>query len=555
MKKIILAIIFFIIPIQIYGLELTSKGGVAYNIEEEKYIYEQNKDEIYEIGDLTNIITSLVSLNKISNLDKSIVVDETLYDLSNTYYKNGDVITYKDLLHNLILTNDTDTIKILTNALFNNTTNLVEEMNNLINQLELKNTTVNNVFNITSSLDDMVIIMKHVLSKETLKEIYSNKEYLTSDNKIIKTSLYDFYDQLKYIKGSKLSNKKNYSLVSIASNEKSTYIVITIDAENMENLIKDTSNIYNYVFENFDYIKLIDKDKIITNIKVKYSKEKNIDIKLEEDYKIFYNKDLDINKLKYEYISEKEEVTHFTKNIKIGTYKIYYNDELLEEVNVTYNAKTTLDKMLLLETYYYIPLILLALIVIDIILLLILNNKKTIMYIETLKVGYLKANCYILTIKNKCLIIDPGAEYKKIMEHIKNYQLLGILVTHEHADHVGCVKQIIKAKKCKLFYKSNLNERTYNIGPFKFECIYTPGHTNDSVTYYFKDADIMFTGDFIFKGSIGRYDLLDSNIKDMKNSINEIIKYKGKTALYPGHGQKTTLEEEIKNNEYIKGEL
>ena len=387
MKKLILAIIFFLIPIQIYGLELTSKGAVAYNLEEEKYIYEENKDEIYEIGDLTNIITSIVSLNKINNLDKSIVVDETLYDLSNTYYKNGDVITYKDLLHNLILTNDTDTIKILTNALFNNTTNLVEEMNNLIKKLELKNTVVNNVFNITSSLDDMVIIMKHALSKETLKEIYGNKEYLSSDNKIIKTSLYDYYDQLKYIKGSKLSNTKNYSLVSIASNEKSTYIVITIDTENKEDLIKDTSNIYNYIFDNFDYIKLIDKDKIITNIKVKYSKEKNIDIKLEEDYKIFYNKDLDVNNLKYEYISEKEEVTHFAKNIKIGTYKIYYNNELLEEVNITYNAKTTLDKMLLLETYYYIPLILLALIVIDIILLLIINNKKTIMYIETLKVG------------------------------------------------------------------------------------------------------------------------------------------------------------------------
>ena len=96
----------------------------------------------------------------------------------------------------------------------------------------------------------------------------------------------------------------------------------------------------------------------------------------------------------------------------------------------------------------------------------------------------------------------------------------------------------------------NLKEGKITIGPFDIEVIYTKGHTNDSVTYYFKEEKIMFTGDFIFKNSIGRTDL-GGNTKDMIESINKIKHYDDSIIIYPGHGEYTTLSSEKENNEFF----
>lgn len=77
-----------------------------------------------------------------------------------------------------------------------------------------------------------------------------------------------------------------------------------------------------------------------------------------------------------------------------------------------------------------------------------------------------------------------------------------------------------------------------------------PGHTNDSLSYYFYKENIMFTGDFIFAGSIGRTDL-GGNSNDMKNSINKIKKYSDNIKIYPGHGDTTSLIDEKVNNVYF----
>ena len=89
------------------------------------------------------------------------------------------------------------------------------------------------------------------------------------------------------------------------------------------------------------------------------------------------------------------------------------------------------------------------------------------------------------------------------------------------------------------------------IGNFSFEIIKTKGHSVDSVTYFFYNDKIMFTGDFLFKESIGRCDLKGGNIFDMKESIKKIKSYNKDIVIYPGHGDKTKLEYELKNNYYL----
>ena len=173
------------------------------------------------------------------------------------------------------------------------------------------------------------------------------------------------------------------------------------------------------------------------------------------------------------------------------------------------------------------------------------------MDLEIIKVGELEENCYIIT-KDKTIIIDPGDEANKIIRYLddNNLDLDAILITHHHFDHVGALEDVLKYKKVDV-YDSKLKEGNYNISGFNIEVIHTEGHTSDSVSYYFKDYNIMFVGDFIFEGSIGRCDLPTGDIEKMKESINKIKKYNDDIILYPGHGNKTMLGIEKKTNYYF----
>lgn len=161
------------------------------------------------------------------------------------------------------------------------------------------------------------------------------------------------------------------------------------------------------------------------------------------------------------------------------------------------------------------------------------------MKIDRVVVGDLQTNCYVLSIGNNCLVIDPGDEYNKIKQVIGNKNVVGVIVTHNHFDHVGAINYFDK-----IYDYNNLGEGINKIGKFSFEVIYTPGHTDDSIVIYFKDNNIMFVGDFIFKDGVGRTDL-GGNYYDLVKSIKKISKYDKDIILYPGHGDSTKIGIEI----------
>ena len=162
-----------------------------------------------------------------------------------------------------------------------------------------------------------------------------------------------------------------------------------------------------------------------------------------------------------------------------------------------------------------------------------------IMNLEIVKVGPLKTNCYILSINNDVLVIDPGDEYNKIKKVIGNRNVNGVIVTHNHFDHIGALNYFDN-----IYDYNNLKEGINKIGNFAFEVIYTPGHTNDSICLYFKNENKMFVGDFIFKDGIGRIDL-GGNINDMIKSLDKISKYDKNIYIYPGHGNFSKLGIEL----------
>lgn len=174
------------------------------------------------------------------------------------------------------------------------------------------------------------------------------------------------------------------------------------------------------------------------------------------------------------------------------------------------------------------------------------------MEVRKIKVGYLQTNCYILIEQGSCLIIDPGDQYYSIESQIGHNQILGVLITHRHPDHIGALEQIQKTYNPKIFEKNNLTEGKYEIGPFRFEVINTPGHTSDSVTFFFYDYNFMFTGDFLFQNSIGRTDMPTGNMNQMKESLEKIKEYSDRIRIYPGHGDTTNLGDEKHDNPFLR---
>ncbi len=166
--------------------------------------------------------------------------------------------------------------------------------------------------------------------------------------------------------------------------------------------------------------------------------------------------------------------------------------------------------------------------------------------------GYLEENCYIIHNNKYALIVDPGSEEEKIIQTINklNIEVKGILITHYHFDHIGVLDEIKNKYKNAIVidYTSPIKNKIFN---FEFKKINNFGHTMDSCSFLFEKERIMFTGDFIFNDSIGRYD--EENEIEMFKSLKEFVKLNDDIKIYPGHGPSTNVGYEKKNNYFLRG--
>lgn len=193
-------------------------------------------------------------------------------------------------------------------------------------------------------------------------------------------------------------------------------------------------------------------------------------------------------------------------------------------------------------------------------------------------------NCYIVNEKEEAYVIDPGTNYNDIKEYIiqNNLVIKGVLLTHGHFDHVFALNQFLEDFDVDVYIHElerdflfdpnlNLSSSTYskfvlnkksNVKTYQdkdifklkyndIKVIHTPGHTRGSSCFAYKN--FCFSGDTLFKGTIGRYDLPTSSKADITRSLKKLVKLlKDNTIIYPGHGQFTTMINEKYDNEYLK---
>src|SRR5262245_29714286 len=200
--------------------------------------------------------------------------------------------------------------------------------------------------------------------------------------------------------------------------------------------------------------------------------------------------------------------------------------------------------------------------------------------IDCVVVGPIQCNCYIISdsVSKQAYIIDPGAESKELLSYLekKRFDLKGLLITHAHPDHVGGIEMINSSFTVPAYYHAadqllykNLqmqadffglslpqlqatqptvgeptleNNQRFSFGSGSVNVIHTPGHTPGSCCFHAQDdQSLLFTGDTLFEGSIGRTDLWGGSYEQIIDSIqSRLMILDERLQVLPGHGDSTT---------------
>ena len=197
------------------------------------------------------------------------------------------------------------------------------------------------------------------------------------------------------------------------------------------------------------------------------------------------------------------------------------------------------------------------------------------MNIKLMQVGPIGTNCYILEHDNKIAVIDPGDEAGRILGELKksDAQVEYILLTHGHYDHTTAVPELHKAlPEAKIYiHQADANGAgsrlyplagqvddlllydegdTLPLGALTIEVLHTPGHSPGSVTL--KAGDVLFTGDTLFAGSMGRTDLRGGSWEEILVSLGRLGRLEGNYHVLPGHGGTSDLDTERQVNRYLR---
>ena len=205
--------------------------------------------------------------------------------------------------------------------------------------------------------------------------------------------------------------------------------------------------------------------------------------------------------------------------------------------------------------------------------------------VETLVVSLFESNCFIVhgNEPGRVLVVDPGDDAPSILQHLqeKNLSVAAYLITHGHVDHVNALAAMVDLMPAPIAMHPldaawAFTERAafppYYPAPrapaqidrmladgqewrdlgLSYRIIETPGHSPGGVAFYFPREKMVFSGDNLFRGSIGRSDLPGANPGHLANSLRTLLTLPDDTRVFGGHGPDTTIGRERKTNPYLQ---
>ncbi len=348
MKKAVFflfSLFFFCYSVYAENFDITGEYVSLYNMNEDILLYSKNDTKKTSIASLTKMMTTLVAIEEIDNLDKIITIKERDFEgtvgYSKAGFKVGDKVTYRDLLYGIILPSGADAV----NAVVNNTLGydkFIKKMNETAKKIGMNDTSYANPVgkddeNNYSTSNDLAKLLKYALKNKTFKTIFTTKNYKTSNGINLESTVnrYENILNTNEIKGAKSGFTKDAGrcLASITTLNNVDYLLVVINSSTTSpyNAVKDTITIYDYYNNNYGYKNIINDDTFIKEIPVDFSKEKTYKITGSEDIEKYLKNNTEVT---YKYVGSDKVTFNTKKGSKLGVVKIYDGDVLLATSNV-----------------------------------------------------------------------------------------------------------------------------------------------------------------------------------------------------------------------------
>lgn len=275
MKRISLSItiiLYLLCYMNVYALELDlySNNAILYNMKEDNIIYEKNSHEKVSIASLTKIMTGIVAIENINNLDDPVTLTTTDFkglieaNASQAGFRVGEVVTYRDLLYGLMLPSGADAAQALTRNIAGSNEKFVELMNNKAQELKLENTHYENPTGLDddnhySTVSDVLTVLKYAYQNEEFKTIITTQEYTTSNKRLtFKSTLSKAQNmEMDYLKGGKTGSTGDAGLclATIANYDDTDFLLVTAKAEysTVPKNFLDHKTIHEYIRDHYNY--------------------------------------------------------------------------------------------------------------------------------------------------------------------------------------------------------------------------------------------------------------------------------------------------------------
>ena len=382
MKKAVFflfSLFFFCYSVYADDFDITGEYVTLYNMNEDTLLYSKNDTKKTSIASLTKMMTTLVAIEEIDNLDKIVTIKERDFEgtvgYSKAGFKVGDKVTYRDLLYGIILPSGADAV----NAVVNNTLGydkFIKKMNETAKKIGMNDTSYANPVgkddeNNYSTSNDLAKLLKYALKNKTFKTIFTTKNYKTSNGLNLESTVnrYENILNTNEIKGAKSGFTKDAGrcLASITTLNNVDYLLVVINSSTTSpyNAVKDTITIYDYYNNNYGYKNIINDDTFIKEIPVDFSKEKTYKITGSEDIEKYLKNNTEVT---YKYVGSDKVTFNTKKGSKLGVVKIYDGDVLLATSNVYLENN--------IEYYPIITYIMIGIAVIFVLLIVKKINKK-----------------------------------------------------------------------------------------------------------------------------------------------------------------------------------
>lgn len=378
--------------------DIYSPNVGVYNLENMEMIYGKNENEIISFASITKVMTAIVAIENIENVNDTVIVDYSKIDgkvdieLVTAGIYDGQSLTYYDLLATMLVLSGADSAEYLANIIFDSEEIFIQKMNDKAEEIGMNNTSFSNVTGLDdeenySTINDLAKMMKYALDNEYLKEIMSLRSYTTTDNSItvsssISNATTRYGINIEYIIGGKTgtTGDAGLCLASFSEDDGVELLAIVTGTSMYSNTmysVIDSENIYEKVINSYSNQNIVSVGEELYQVPCICTKQESIKILSKEDIAIYTDViDKDAIKIEYDGMDTLDYTVKQGENI--GKVKVYYKDKLIRELDIILDEKLEFSLIKWIDINIENIIIFIGMIVIFISTITLIYKKKNI---------------------------------------------------------------------------------------------------------------------------------------------------------------------------------